>query len=72
MFPLHLACLYQSSSVIDYILNLYPHAVQIKDKYLKLPLHYALEREPTLPLELIEHFVQAWPESSLVMVEHRS
>jgi len=70
--PLHLACLYQSSSVIHYVLNLYPQAVQIKDEYLTLPLHYALEREPALPLELIEQIVQAWPESSLVMVVHRS
>jgi len=69
--PLHLACLYQSSSVIHYVLNLYPQAAQIKDAYLTLPLHYALEREPALPFELIEQFVQAWPDSSLATVVYR-
>ncbi len=69
--PLHLDCLYQSSSVICYVVNFYPQAVQIKDEHLTLSLHYALKREPALPLELIEQYVQAWPESSLVMVVHQ-
>jgi len=57
--------------VICYVVNFYPQAVQIKDEHLTLSLHYALKREPALPLELIEQYVQAWPESSLVMVVHQ-
>jgi len=64
--PLHLACSYHSPAVIRHLVSSAPQAVHVKNKCLRLPLHNALERDPALPLEVIEDLVCAWPQSCVV------
>jgi len=71
--PLHLACMHHPSpAVILYLLNSYPPAARIPDDNGKLPLHHACARKSrrttrdALPITVMEHLVQAWPESCLV------
>jgi len=61
--PLHLACDKQSLTVILFMLDCYPQAVRLKDKNLQLPLHIACLPGAPLELEVIQHLIQAWPES---------
>jgi len=64
--PLHMACKFQSSWMIRYILDCYPDAARIQDAYSRLPLHVICGRNWTPPLEVIGHLLRAWPESVII------
>jgi len=68
--PLHCACDKQSLAVICFMLDCYPQVIGCKDKRSRLPLHTACLAVATLELEVIEHLIQAWPESIQILCSY--
>jgi len=60
--PLHLACIHGISSIIPFLLQHNPNAVQQCDNCNRLPLHYASNNLPKITTEMLQQLINKWQE----------
>ena len=60
MMPLHVACLYQHESIVEYVLEKYIGATQIRDRNGKYPFHYASDRDEHMATQIMHSLLDSF------------